>query len=76
MATAATHPLLPRFASSPTTATLAADAFRAAGFELRYLDVGDAGVVERQGALNACWNTRFEDVPPVRCFPSYQGQRS
>jgi len=23
-----------------------------------------------------CWNARFEDVPPVRGFPSYTGQRN
>jgi hypothetical protein len=55
---------------------LAAEALRAAGFELRYLDAGGTGVVERQAALSACWNTRFEDVPPVRSFPSYRGQRN
>lgn len=45
-------------------------------FELRYLDVDEAGGVERQAALGVCWSTRFEDVLPVRRFPSYQGQRS
>jgi len=55
---------------------LAAGVFRAAGFELRYLDVGGAGVVECQAALTTCWSTRFEDVPPVRRFPSYRGQRN
>jgi len=25
--------------------------------------------------LERCWNVRFEDVPPVRSFPSRQGQR-
>jgi hypothetical protein len=44
--------------------------------EVRYLEVGGTGPVERQGALTACWNTRFEDVPPVRCFPFYRGQRN
>jgi hypothetical protein len=33
-------------------------------------------LVERRGALTVCWNTRFEDVPPVRSFPSYKGQRN
>lgn len=46
------------------------------GFELRFLEVGSAGVVERRDALAMCWATRFEDVPPVRQFPSYRGQRS
>src|ERR1022692_2103915 len=46
------------------------------GFELRYLEDGERGPAERQGLLSACWNARFEDVPPVRDFPSYQGQRS
>lgn len=45
-------------------------------FELRFLEVGAAGVVERRDALAMCWATRFEDVPPVRQFPSYRGQRS
>ncbi|MGB6163270.1 MAG: TnsA-like heteromeric transposase endonuclease subunit [Pseudonocardiaceae bacterium] len=49
---------------------------RADGFGLRYLETSGAGYVEREGALTACWNGRFEDVPPVRNFPSYQGQRS
>lgn len=53
-----------------------AGACRVDGFELRYLEVGGAGCVERQGALATCWGTRFEDVPPVRCFPSYRGQRN
>jgi hypothetical protein len=43
---------------------------------LRYLEDGERGPAERQGLLSACWNARFEDVPPVRGFPSYQGQRS
>lgn len=46
------------------------------GFELRYLDSAERGPAERQGLLTACWNTRFEDVPPVRDFPSYKGQRN
>jgi hypothetical protein len=46
------------------------------GFGLRYLEVGRTGFVERRGALTACWSTRFEDVPPVRSFPSYRGQRN
>lgn len=49
---------------------------RADGFGLRYLEATGAGYVEREGALTACWNARFEDVPPVRNFPSYQGQRN
>jgi hypothetical protein len=47
-----------------------------AGFELRYLESGDRGPAERQGPLAACWNARFEDVPPVRDFPSFKGQRN
>jgi hypothetical protein len=43
---------------------------------LRYLEDGERGPAEGQGLLSACWNARFEDVPPVRDFPSYQGQRS
>jgi hypothetical protein len=46
------------------------------GFGLRYLEDGDRGPAERRGLLSACWNARFEDVPPVRDFPSYKGQRS
>ena len=57
-------------------AVAAADVRQASGFELRYLDVDEAGGVERRGALGVCWSTRFEDAPPVRRFPSYQGQRS
>jgi hypothetical protein len=49
---------------------------RAGEFDLRYLESGRAGYVERQGALAVCWSSRFEDVPPVRKFPSYQGQRN
>lgn len=49
---------------------------RAGGFELRYLEAGGRGPVERQGSLASCWNARFEDVPPVRRFPSYKGQRN
>ena len=57
-------------------AAVAAGACRAGGFQLRYLEGGGSGFAERQGALTACWNTRFEDVPPVRSFPSYKGQRN
>jgi hypothetical protein len=57
-------------------AVAAADAQQASRFELRYLDVDEVGFVECYGALGVCWSTRFEDVPPVRRFPSYQGQRS
>jgi hypothetical protein len=45
-------------------------------FDLRYLDPEVAGAVERRAPLTTCWAARFEDVPPVRRFPSYQGQRS
>ena len=47
-----------------------------AGFELRYLESGDRGPAERQGPLAACWNARFEGVPPVRDFPSFKGQKN
>ena len=57
-------------------AAVAAGACRAGDFQLRYLEAGGSGFAERQGALTACWNTRFEDVPPVRSFPSYKGQRN
>jgi hypothetical protein len=43
---------------------------------VQYLEAGGSGVVCRQGVLAACWNTRFEDVLPVRRFPSYKGQRN
>jgi hypothetical protein len=46
------------------------------GFEVLYLDPDAGGGVERRGPLSACWAERFEDVPPVREFPSYRGQRS
>jgi hypothetical protein len=45
-------------------------------FDLRYLDLDVAGAVERRAPLTTCWAARFEDVAPVRRFPSYQGQRS
>lgn len=57
-------------------AAVAAGACQAHGFELRYLRVDRSGLVERRGALTACWNIRFEDAPPVRRFPSYKGQRN
>jgi hypothetical protein len=41
-----------------------------------YLDPDAVGDVERRGPLAACWGARFEDVQPVRNFPSYLGQRS
>lgn len=44
-------------------------------FGLRYLAPDTAGGVERQEPLKTCWDVRFEDVPPVRRFSSYQGQR-
>ena len=53
-----------------------AEVSQVAGFGLRYLETTGAGYVEREGALTTCWNARFEDVPPVRNFPSYQGQRN
>ena len=57
-------------------AAVAAGACRAGRFGLRYLEAGGSGFAERQGPLTARWNTRFEDVPPVRSFPSYKGQRN
>jgi hypothetical protein len=57
-------------------AVAAADARQASSFGLRYLDADEPGGVQRQGALGVCWSTRFEDVSPVRRFPSYRGQRS
>lgn len=57
--------------SARAAATLGAD-----GFELRYLESGQGGPSERQALLAVCWNARFEDVPPVRDFPSYRGQRN
>ena len=57
-------------------AAVGAGACRAGGFELRYLEADRTGFVERRGALAACWSIRFEDVPPVRNFASYQGQRN
>jgi hypothetical protein len=58
-------------ASSATAIRLSRD-----GFDLRYLDLDTAGGVERRAPSTTCWGARFEDVPPVRRFPSYQGQRS
>src|ERR1700722_7532863 len=46
------------------------------GFGLRYRGNGGGGPGGGGGVLSACWNARFEDVPPVRDFPSYRGQRS
>jgi hypothetical protein len=57
-------------------AAVAAGPSWAGGFELRYVEVGATGSVERRGGLAACRGTRFEDAPPVRGFPSYQGQRN
>ena len=38
---------------------------------------GNAGRLSgRACLLSVCWNARFEDVPPVRDFPSYTGQRN
>jgi hypothetical protein len=55
---------------------VAAEARHEGRFELRYLESGERGTAERQGLLTACWNARFEDVPAVRGFPSYKGQRN
>lgn len=37
---------------------------------------GEPGEGRRRERLNACWQVRFERVPPVRSFPSYRGQRN
>jgi hypothetical protein len=55
---------------------VAAGARGAGGFKLRYLESGEGGPSERQALLAACWNAGFEDVAPVRDFPSYKGQRN
>lgn len=47
-----------------------------AGFEVRFFDGLDAAVGERRLPLAAVGGVRFERVPPVRRFPSYQGQRN
>ncbi len=44
-------------------------------FTLSYVE-SDGVEVRRQEPLARCWGTRFEDVPPVRRFGSFQGQRS
>jgi hypothetical protein len=46
------------------------------GFALRFLEIGVGGAVERRGELAACWSTPFEEVPPVRQFPSFKGQKN
>jgi hypothetical protein len=40
------------------------------------LEIGARGPVERHGLLAAGCGVRFEDVPPVRQFPSYKGQKN
>jgi hypothetical protein len=52
---------------------VAAQVSRAAGFDVAYVE---PGADERREPLSACWNVRFESAPPVRSFPTYQGQRS
>jgi hypothetical protein len=44
-----------------------------AGFEVVYLDV-DGGEIRRK--IDEAVEVAFERVPPVRSFPSYQGQRN
>ena len=44
----------------------------AAGFEVEFADVGGA---RRREPLTSCWEVEFEKVPPIREFPSRQGQR-
>jgi hypothetical protein len=58
---------------SGSAMALSVDVGPVVGYRLRYLDVDGS---EREGALPACWGVRFEDVPPVRGFPSYRGQRN
>lgn len=41
------------------------------GFDVEFLEPG--GVL-RRADLSTCWGVRFEDVPPVRSFPSLRGQ--
>lgn len=53
-----------------------ASASAAARFDLAFLEAGRSGLSECRRSLATCWNTRFECVPPVRQFPSYQGQKS
>jgi hypothetical protein len=43
----------------------------ASRFEVEFRGVG--GVVRRE-RLSSCWNERFEDVAPVRVFPTVRGQ--
>lgn len=45
------------------------------GFALCYVEPDDLEVRRRE-PLVRCWSTRFEDVPPVRSFGSFRGQRS
>jgi hypothetical protein len=48
---------------------------RLAGAEFEVEFLGVDGVVQR-GPLAQCWSVRFEEVAPVRSFPSYRGQRN
>ncbi|WP_323746868.1 TnsA-like heteromeric transposase endonuclease subunit [Catenulispora pinisilvae] len=45
-------------------------------FGLCYLEGNGSGARECRALLAAGWGTRFEDVAPVRRFPSFQGQRN
>ena len=54
----------------------------AAGVAAGGVSAGDASLVfaepggsKRRELLARCWDVRFEDVPPVRSFPSRPGQR-
>jgi len=51
---------------------VAAQAPMAAGFEVEFAEEGGG---RRREPLSSCWDVEFEKVPPVRKFPSRQGQR-
>ena len=51
---------------------VAAQAPMAAGFEVEFAEEGGG---RRREPLTSCWDPQFEKVPPVRKFPSRQGQR-
>ena len=56
-----------------TALAAAAEVLPATDWMIRYREVEGC---ERQGPLSRCWGVRFEDVEPVRAFPSYRGQRN
>jgi hypothetical protein len=56
-----------------TQRSYAPDIDVASGFDVVFVDRhGD----ERRERLSDCWSVRFEEVQPVRSFPSYRGQRN